>query len=66
MAKTVYDVLINSYEADVASAVEFLISGGAKDFAEYREVVGRVRGLRLAIESTKDLMRSQLEEDEDE
>lgn len=66
MSKTVYDVLIEAYEADEASAIDFLVSGGAKDFSEYREVVGRIRGLRLAMQSTKDLMRSQMKEDDDE
>jgi hypothetical protein len=65
MAKTVYDVLIEKHEEDVASSTQFLVGGGAKDFAEYREVVGRIRGLRLAIQTTKDLLRS-MEDKEDE
>jgi hypothetical protein len=66
MGKTVYDVLIEKFEEDVASASQFLVNGGAKDFSEYREVVGRIRGLQLATQTTKDLMRSQMEEDNDE
>lgn len=66
MAKTVFDVLIEKFEEDVASSTQFLANGGAKDFAEYREVVGRIRGLQLATQTTKDLMRSQMEEDDDE
>jgi hypothetical protein len=65
MAKTVYDVLIEKHEEDVVSSTQFLVGGGAKDFAEYREVVGRIRGLRLAIQTTKDLLRS-MEDNEDE
>jgi len=65
VAKTVFDVLIEKFEEDIASSADFLINGGAKDYAEYREVVGRVRGLRLAVQSTKDLSRSQDEEDDD-
>jgi len=65
MAKTVYDVLIEKHEEDVASSTQFLVGGGAKDFAEYREVVGRIRGLQLAIQTTKDLLRS-MEDNEDE
>jgi hypothetical protein len=65
VAKTVFDVLIEIFEEDIASSADFLINGGAKDYAEYREVVGRVRGLRLAVQSTKDLSRSQDEEDDD-
>ena len=63
MAKTVFDVLIKKYEEDTASSLQFLAGGGAKDFSEYREVVGRIRGLQLAIQTTKDLSRSQMEED---
>ena len=65
MAKTVFDVLIMKHEEDVASSTQFLVGGGAKSFDEYREVVGRIRGLQLAIQTTKDLSRSQMEEDDD-
>jgi hypothetical protein len=66
MAKTVYDVLIDKYTEDVSSATQFLVGGGAKDFAEYREVVGRIRGLQLATQTTKDLLRSQMEANNDD
>ena len=65
MAKTVFDVLVHKFEEDVASSTQFLVGGGVKDFAEYKEVVGRIRGLQLAIQTTKDLSRSQMEEDDD-
>jgi hypothetical protein len=63
MAKTVFDALIDSYEDDISSATQFLISGGAKSFDEYKEVVGRIRGLQLAIQTTKDLSRNFMEDD---
>ena len=66
MARTVFDVLIEKFEEDVSSSSQFLVNGGAKCFEEYREVVGRIRGLQLAIQTTKDLSRSQMEEDDDE
>jgi hypothetical protein len=65
MAKSVFDVLVSKFEDDVSSATQFLANGGAKDHAEYREVVGRIRGLQLAIQTTKDLSRSQLEDNDD-
>lgn len=65
MAKTVFDVLIQKYEEDVSSSTQYLVSGGAKSFDDYREIVGRIRGLQLAIQTTKDLSRSQMEEDDD-
>jgi hypothetical protein len=65
MAKTVYDVLIDKCDEDIDASIEFLVSGTAKDYAEYREVVGRIRGLRLAIQTIKDLSRSQMEDDDE-
>jgi hypothetical protein len=65
MAKTVYDVLIERHEEDVSSCTQFLASGGPKDFAEYKDVVGRIRGLQLAIQTTKDLQQTQLGNDDD-
>ena len=64
MAKSVFDVLLMKYGEDVSSSTQFLANGGAKDFAEYREVVGRIRGLQLAIQTTQDLLRSQDDDDD--
>jgi hypothetical protein len=47
----------------VASCTQFLASGGPKDFSEYKEVVGRIRGLQLAIQTTKDLQQIEIEND---
>ncbi len=66
MAKTIIQVVIEAMENDIASTTEFLIGGAAKDFAEYREAVGRIRGLRLAVQAIQDLLRSQLHEDDDD
>jgi len=66
MAKTVYDVLIEKFREDIASSTQFLVGGGAKSFDDYREIVGRVRGLQLAIQTTQDLLRIQMKEDNDE
>jgi len=65
MAKTVFDALIEKHEEDVASSTQFLATGGAKSFDEYKEVVGRIRGLQLAIQTTKDLSRNYMEDDND-
>ena len=64
MAKTVYDVLIAKHAEDALSATQFLANGGAKDYSEYREVVGRIRGLQLAMQTTQDLLRSQDDDDD--
>jgi hypothetical protein len=39
MAKTVFDVLKDKIEGDKSSALEFLGSGGAKDFARIRNLL---------------------------
>jgi len=42
-----------------------LSSGQVKDYAEYRELVGLIRGLRLAVSDIEDLLRN-FEDQEDE
>ena len=49
MAKTVFDVLKEKIEADIVSAQGFLNAGSAKDYANYREIVGLIRGLKSSI-----------------
>ena len=44
-------------------AIERLISGGAKDYAEYRELVGVIRGLDHATRTLLDL-KKRLENDD--
>lgn len=63
--KTVFDVLVDKFEEDIASSTQFLIGGGAKSFDDYKEVVGRIRGLQLAIQTTKELARNQMDSDDD-
>ena len=65
MAKTVFDVLIDQIEEQRESSVKFLTSGGPKDFSQYKEVTGLIRGLELSISFIKDLQRNQFEEDND-
>ena len=55
MAKTVLDVLKDKFEEDKASALQFLGKGGVKDFAQYKEVTGMVRGLETCIGYVEDL-----------
>ena len=65
MAKTVFDVLIDTYTEEKNSVVDALSSGAATDYAEYREMVGRIRGLRSAIKDTADLARNHMELDDE-
>jgi hypothetical protein len=66
MAKTVFDVLKINIEAEIASALEFLENGGAKDYAQYKEVTGLIRGLKSSISHIQDLSRNYMEDDDDE
>jgi hypothetical protein len=47
------------------SSEDFLKSGGAKDFAEYREVCGVIRGLNAALREVGDLSRNYMEDNDD-
>ena len=65
MAKTVFDVLANKIEVEIASAQNFLEAGSAKDYANYREIVGLIRGLKSSVQHIQDLAKQQLEGDDD-
>jgi hypothetical protein len=65
MAKTVFDVLKDKIEGDKSSALEFLGNGGAKDFAQYKEVVGLIRGLEAGINYVEDLAKNYMDDDDD-
>tara|TARA_R110001583_G_scaffold24001_1_gene88014 strand:- start:3225 stop:3422 length:198 start_codon:yes stop_codon:yes gene_type:complete len=65
MAKTVFDVLKERIEEQRSSAITFLANGSPKDFPEYRELCGVIRGLNAALSHIEDLSRNFLEEDND-
>ena len=65
MAKTVLDVLKDKIEVDKTSALLFLGNGGAKDFAQYKEVTGMIRGLETCMNYVEDLSRNYMEDDDE-
>ena len=65
MAKTVFDVLNDKLTAHKGASEEFLNSGGAKDFAGYKEVCGVIQGLNIALREVGDLSRNYTEEYDD-
>jgi len=65
MAKTVFEVLNDKFTDHRSSSEEFLISGGCKDFAEYRQVCGVIRGLDTALREINDLARNYMEDEDD-
>ena len=65
MTETVFSVLIKRFEEDKASALEFVSTGGAKDFAGYKEATGYIRGLETCIRNVKDLSRNYMDDDDE-
>jgi hypothetical protein len=65
MAKTVFDVLREDLESQRDSAIQFLSGGSSKDYAEYRELCGLIRGLGTALSRMEDLLRQHSGEDDD-
>ena len=65
MAKTIFDVLKDKLEEDRSSALQFLGGGGAKDFAQYKEITGLIRGLEACHNYVEDLSRNYMDEDND-
>lgn len=65
MGKTVIDLLSDKIEEQIEMLIGSLSDGVAKDYAEYRDMCGAIRGLRTAHRETKDLVRK-LKEDEDD
>ena len=65
MAKTVFDVLKNKIDEDIPSAQSFLTAGSPKDYAEFREVVGLIRGLGASKSYIEDLAKNYMDDDND-
>lgn len=65
MDSTVFGHLQRKINERVEDIIESIASGGLKDFAEYKEKCGVIRGLRLAHMEISDLA-GRLKENEDE
>ena len=65
MATTVFDVLSRKIDEDISSAQSFLTAGSPKDYANYREVVGLIRGLEASRNHMEDLAKNYMENDDD-
>ena len=65
MAATVFDVLNKEIGEQRSAAVEFLAGGGPKDYAQYRETVGLIRGLDASLNYVTDLSRTYMDDDDD-
>ena len=65
MAKTVFGVLSEKIKKDIDSTTEFLSGGGIKDFSQYKEATGMIRGLNTCLQYIEDLSRTYLDDDDD-
>ena len=65
MADTIFQVLKKKFEEDRLSAVESLASGGAKDFSQYKETAGYIRGLETCLRTVEDLSRNYMDDDDE-
>lgn len=59
MATTVYDVCVNQLRQRRRELEEALGTASAKDYADYREICGFIRGLITAESYLTDLVRKQ-------
>jgi hypothetical protein len=64
MDTRVLETISSQISEQVTVIQEHLGTGLAKDYAEYRELCGRLHGLLLAQRITKDLQRNLEHEDE--
>lgn len=59
------EVLTEKIQGDITARQSAIAGGAAKDFAEYREQVGVLRGLHHALAHVKDLSRAYLDGDDE-
>jgi hypothetical protein len=63
--RTVLDHLASKFEEEIGRLNEHAGSGQCKDFSEYANVCGQIRGLKSALNTTSDLARQEMENDDD-
>ena len=64
MADTVFGVLNKQIGEEINIREESMSNGSAKDYAEYRDMCGTIRGLRLASRLIEDLLRTYMEDED--
>ena len=64
MSTRVLEVVSSQITEQIEDLKNFLSDGNAKDYAEYREYCGKLRGLLVAVGITKDLVRNLEQSDE--
>jgi hypothetical protein len=61
----ILELLTSKLEDRKKNLIEFLCDGAAKDYAEYKNLCGEIRGLTAAQMETKDLVRKLKELDDE-
>jgi hypothetical protein len=64
MARTVFDVLTDECDEKIDQLKEYLASGGAKSFDEYKGICGEIKGLFTARSRIQDLQHQMENSDE--
>lgn len=65
MDEQLLELLVSKFEDRKKQLIEFLCEGGVKDYAEYKNLCGEIRGLSAAQVETKDLVRRYKELDDE-
>jgi hypothetical protein len=65
MVEKALHLLIARFREHEVRSADAMASGHASNYSDYRELVGLIRGLRLAMNEAQDLLRN-FEDQEDE
>lgn len=63
MDNSFVEKLVKELKVEIARGEAFLGDGSAKDYAEYREMVGKLTGVRVSLMLVQDLYGSAAKED---
>ena len=58
MSLSAFDVLRKNIRTQIDDVTDMLASGGAKDFSQYKEATGVIRGLNSCLREIDDLSRN--------
>lgn len=65
MAQNVFEDFDEKFQVEINQLEHTLGKGGAADYSEYRDMVGRIRGLRTAQNVAKDLQRKYMDDSDE-
>jgi hypothetical protein len=64
MDSRVLEVISSQIDDQITHLKDYLADGKAKDYAEYREYCGKIRGLLTAVGFTRDLVQKMEQSDD--